>query len=131
MDYKNLLEKYEHKGHFLFEPQESLKQNGNAPSDKGGVYLIYKLEGSIEILVYIGSSGQRNKLGELKIRQGGLYDRLINGYHPNRFGESKRIKRYKAFPQHMIKSGISKIIIYWWVTFDKGNTDFPTDIEKK
>ena len=84
MNYIDFLDKYELKDHFSFESHEDFRQKCNAPKDKAGVYLIYKIENSIETLVYIGSSGQRDKNGKLKIRQGGLDDRLINGYHPNR-----------------------------------------------
>lgn len=128
---KNILDNYESNGFFTFEPHEDMKSKCNAPRDKGGVYLIYKIEETNETLIYIGSSGQRDRDGNLKIRNGGLYDRLINGYHPNRFGESKRIKRKSAFPKHMRNVGISKIKIYWWVTHDEIYIDFPTDVEKR
>ncbi len=82
-----------------------------------------------EILIYIGASGQKTLKRTLKIRKGGIYDRLINGYHPNRFGESKRIKRYKAFPNQMLKEEIPQIKIYWWVTHNDKYLDFPTDVE--
>jgi hypothetical protein len=131
MDYFDFLEKYRLKDNFTFEPHEDFEQKCNAPTDNGGVYLIYKIKDTLETLVYIGSSGQRDKNGKLKIRQGGLFDRLVNGYHPNRFGEIKRIKRKRAFPKHMKNTGISKIVIYWWATFNGDYFDFPTDIEKK
>lgn len=127
----HLLEKYTSAGSFTFEPQEDLSLKCNAPYDKAGVYLIYRIKDQNETLIYIGSSGQRDKKGDLKIRKGGLYDRLINGYHPNRFGEEKRIKRKYAFPKHMVKNCISRIKIYWWVTHNESEVDFPTDIEKK
>src|SRR5687768_12509401 len=97
----NELEKYKNAGWFNFKDSDSLKEKCNAPVDKGGIYLIYKIIDAKEILIYIGSSGQRNKDGTLKIRKGGLKDRLVNGYHPHRFGKTERIKRHKAFPMQM------------------------------
>ena len=125
------LKKYKNKGSFSLRPyqSETLNNKCNAPNDKGGVYLIYKVVGKQEILIYIGSSGQRDKDGNLKVRQGGMKDRLINGYHPNRFGETRRIKRQRAFPLQMVKEGILELKFYWWVTYDNEISVFPTDVE--
>ncbi len=124
------LNKYIEKGIFNFKPQEDLKIKCNAPTNRGGIYLIYEVKEEGENLIYIGSSGQK-KDGKLKVRQsglGGMKDRLVNGYHP----KFERFKRRKIFPQQMIKEGISEIKIYWWVTYDNnGNNDFPTDIESR
>lgn len=127
---KELLQKYTDNGQFDFSPDESLKEKCNAPTDKSGIYLIFKLVGGNKKLIYIGSSGQRNKEGSLKTRKcglGGMKDRLVNGYHP-KFG---KIKRKIAWPENMRKEGISKIRVYWWVTYDKQHSDFPTDVEKR
>lgn len=132
MIFFNLLEKYKYKGSFTYKPNQKLSLVCNAPADKAGVYLIYKVIDKEEILIYIGSSGQANKDGTLKIRKGGMKDRLVNGYHPNRFNEINRIPRKRAFPKQMIKVDISQIKIYWWVTYEECiHLDFPTDIEKK
>lgn len=125
------LKKYKDNGTFSLRPSQSetLSKKCNAPDDKGGVYLIYKVVGKEDVLIYIGSSGQKNSDGTLKVRQGGMKDRLVNGYHPNRFGQDKRIKRQKAFPLQMEKEGILELKIYWWVTYDNDFSDFPTDVE--
>lgn len=124
------LEKYKINGSFSFKPSEIFSDKCNAPDNKSGVYLIYKIIDNEEILIYIGASGQRKKDGTLKIRIGAMKDRLINGYHPNRFGETKRIKRHKAFLQQMLTEGIQEIKVYWWVTYHNAILDFPIDIEK-
>jgi hypothetical protein len=129
MTFDGLLDKYSITGSFSFKPTESFRDKCNAPKDKAGVYLIFKLIDNEEILIYIGASGQKTIDGKLKIRKGGICDRLINGYHPNRFGELKRIKRCNAFPKQMIRTGILEIKIYWWVTHSEGYLDFPTDVE--
>lgn len=125
------LKKYKIKGNFSFKSSELLKDKCNAPADQGGVYLIYKIVKEEEILVYIGSSGQRRADGTLKVRGGGMKDRIVNGYHPNKFGRIDRIKRHKAFPEQMQREQIGEIKFYWWVTYDDENSDFPTDIEKR
>ncbi|WP_194972529.1 hypothetical protein [Aquiflexum lacus] len=82
------------------------------------MYTIYRIINNKEELIYIGSSGQRTKDGKIKHRKGGIYDRLVNGYHPNRFGEQKRIKRANSFPKQMLNEGLKTIKIYWWLTYD-------------
>lgn len=123
------LKKYKTRGAFNFKTSDLFKEKCNAPTDQSGVYLIYKIVKGQMILIYIGSSGQKKNDGTLKVRKGGLYDRLVNGYHPNRFGEIQRIKRHKAFPQQMLIEGILEIRVYWWVTYDLNIFDFPTEVE--
>lgn len=129
--FASILNKYDYHGNFTFEKGESYKEKCNAPKDGCGVYLIYEVKDDVENLLYIGSSGQKNKNGTIKIRKGGMYDRLTNGYHPFLFGFSKRIKRSILFPLIMERDGIRKIRIYWWQTYDKNYSDFPTDVERK
>lgn len=121
------LEKYDRSDWFSFKPHESLEIKCNAPTNYSGVYMIYSYRDNFEELIYIGSSGQMRN-GVLTTRQsglGGMKDRLVNGYHP-KFG---KIRRKKAFPEHMKQEGITQINIYWWVTWDETNKDVPTEIE--
>lgn len=124
------LSKYPRNGSFTFKPSEDLKLKCNAPTDCGGVYLIYKISTTEKELIYIGSSGQ-NRDGEIKVRRsglGGMKDRLVNGYHP-KFG---RTSRRKTFPEEMTKTYIDEIEIHWWATHnDNTNKDFPTEVENK
>ena len=119
------LTKYKNNNHFFFEATQKLSEVCNAPTDKSGVYLIYKLaKGKIE-LIYIGSSGQKNKDGSLKTRTagfGGLKDRLVNG---KQFGGSRKV----TFPLVMKLQNIDALDIYWYVTHDDTHKDFPRDIE--
>ena len=73
------LSEYKTNDHFFFKGDDSLDKVCNAPKDGSGVYLIYALaHGRIE-LIYIGSSGKMQNDGKLKQRNGGLYDRIVNG----------------------------------------------------
>ena len=120
--------KYQSRGHFTFMARQSLQVQCNAPTNRGGVYLIYREVESAEALLYIGSSGQRGPDGSIKVRKsglGGMKDRIVNGYHP-KFG---KIKRKTAFPRQMRKEGISQLEVFWWVTFSDLHQDFPTDVE--
>jgi hypothetical protein len=127
--FSEVVSKYKIKGFFSFRPEESLERKCNAPTDKCGVYLIYKVIKSMEVLIYIGSSGQI-KNGELKARQsglGGMKDRLVNGYQP-KFG---KVHRKKAFPEQMRIEKIPELKIYWWVTYDDEIHDIPTNVESE
>lgn len=125
--FENDLQKYKIKGSFTFKVHESLQEKCNAPTDCSGVYLIYKITDSEEKLIYIGSSGQKidGKLKTRKSRLGGMKDRIVNGYHP-KFG---KVQRKKVFPAQMKIENIPELKICWWVTYDKENFDFPTDVE--
>lgn len=125
------LHKYLNYGYFIFDFSKPYKQVCNAPNDKSGVYLIYKVNSKNETLLYIGSSGRRDKDGRLQTRIGGLHARLTKGYHPNRFNNIKRIQRHIALPNQMQIEKIEKIKIYWFVTYDENFNDFLTDIENK
>ena len=125
--FQDKLSKYSDKGFFKFKHTQFLKDVCNAPTKNSGIYLIYHKND----LIYIGSSGQRNRNGKLKTRisgLGGMKDRIVNGYHP-KFG---KIQRKKVFPEIMRKEKIDELIIFWYVTYDyKENFDFPTDVEKE
>lgn len=127
--FNNILSRYKVKGHFSFKPSDSLQEKCNAPTDQNGIYLIFKITDSKEDLLYIGSSGQMRS-GVLTVRAsglGGMKDRIVNGYHP-KFG---KVKRKKAFPEHMRKDNISELIFYWWVTWDEQHKDIPSQIERR
>jgi len=129
--FEELLQIYRNRASFDYDHSSPYKTVCNAPSSASGIYLIYGVHDSMESLLYIGSSGQRDKAGQLKTRIGGMKDRLINGYHPHRFSAPTRIKRYLAFPAQMRIEKIPLLRIYWWVTYDNISQDFPTDIELK
>jgi hypothetical protein len=91
--FESVLDKYKDRGCFSFKPEESLKDKCNAPSNKSGVYLIFRVDNRIKTLIYIGSSGRKYK-GVLKTRTtglGGMKDRLVNGRHP-KFAKAPRKK---------------------------------------
>lgn len=119
------LTKYKHNDHFFFEATQKLSEVCNAPTDKSGVYIIYKLaRGKVE-MVYIGSSGQKNKDGTIKTRTaglGGIKDRLVNG---KQFGGSRKV----TLPIVMKLQKIDALDIYWYVTYDENHKDFPKVIE--
>jgi len=116
------LEKYKVKGRFFFGEKDELNNVCNAQKNGIGVYIVYALrKGNVE-LVYIGSSGKIKQDGTTKIRNGGIFDRLVNG---KQFDEP----RNKSWKQKIISENIESLDIYWYETFDKKNKDIPVAVE--
>ena len=116
------LDKYKSNDHFFFTKNVELKEVCNAPKNGIGIYLVYALkEGGIE-LIYVGSSGKILHFGEMKIRSGGIGDRIING---KQFGEPRRI----SWKNKVENENIDALDIYWYETFDKNNNDIPSTVE--
>ena len=120
----NELTKYKHNDHFFFEANQKLAEVCNAPTDKSGVYLIYKLAKEKVELIYIGISGRKGADGNIIHRKGGLRGRFLTG---KQFGD----RRSKTWLLRMKEENITALDIYWYVTHDGDNyKDFPRDIEK-
>ena len=113
--------------HFFLKPDENLMQVCNAPTDKSGVYIVYALaKGKIE-LIYIGRSGKKGADGNIQTRIagcGGIKDRIVNGKHFN------RLARRKCWPQQMNLENIEALDVYWYITYDDVNKDFPEEVER-
>ena len=126
------LNKYKTNDHFFLKSTDSLSQVCNAPDSSNGmnisgVYIVYALaKGKIDLL-YIGRSGEKGQDGEIKNRKagcGGLKDRIINGK------DSDKVARRKSWPALIKSEGIDALDIYWYVTYDGINKDFPEDVER-
>lgn len=116
------LEKYKSNNNFFFDGRIELANVCNAPKNGVGVYFVYALKsGGIE-LVYIGSSGKIKQNGKVKIRKGGIFDRIVNG---KQFGEPRR----KSWKQKLLEEKIDALDIYWFETFDKNHNDIPLFVE--
>lgn len=121
------LKSYKNKGHFIFRSDEKLSEICNAPTDKGGVYLVYALAKAGINLIYIGSSGKKDANGEIEVRKtglGGLKDRLVNGHQ---FG---KVPRKNSWPVQMLIEDIDALDVYWYVTHDEKINDCPRVIGK-
>tara|TARA_R110002072_G_scaffold301970_5_gene483149 strand:+ start:26 stop:451 length:426 start_codon:yes stop_codon:yes gene_type:complete len=116
------LEKYKKTNHFFYSKNDDLKDVCNAPNNGIGVYLIYALKNGKIDLVYIGSSGKITNDGKVKVRIGGMCDRLING---KQFGGYRR----NTWKDKLIADNIEALDVYWYETFDESNNDIPNYVE--
>jgi len=121
---RNLLSKYKEYGSFKFRTNDILSQQNNAPNHSSGLYLVYKKTVKEENLIYIGISGREGANGQIVHRKDGLGGRLVKG---KQFGEARR----KSWPAKMQVDNIESIIIKWFVTHGKYNSDFPRPIEEQ
>jgi hypothetical protein len=117
------LTKYKNKNHFFFTTKEELENVCNAPNDKSGVYIVYELKSGRIELIYIGSSGKVLNNGAIKDRNGGIYDRIVNGHQ---FG---KVPRKESWKQKMVNEKIEALDVYWYVTINSITHDIPAFVE--
>jgi len=117
------LTKYKNNNHFFFTAKEELENVCNAPKNKSGIYIVYELKNGRIELIYIGSSGKVQNNGKIKHRNGGLYDRIVNGHQ---FG---KIPRKKSWKQKLIDEKIEALDIYWYDTINSETKDIPAFVE--
>jgi len=117
------LKKYKTNDHFFVMKNSSLEKVCNAPKTCNGIYLVFALKkGRIE-LVYIGSSGKIQNDGSIKHREGGLYDRIVNGHQ---FG---KIPRRISWLNKIKEEDMDGLDVYWYDTFNNKTKDIPAFVE--
>lgn len=116
------LKKYAINDHFFFDGDKPLGDVCNAPKSASGVYIIYALTKGKVKLIYIGSSGKMQKNGDIKHRQGGLYDRIVNGIQ---FGKPRK----DSWLEKLKSEQIDALDIYWYKTINSEANDIPAYTE--
>lgn len=111
--------KYKNNGHFFFKKGDRLTEvSKNVPELPGVYYVIRLAKGRVE-LVYIGKSGTITRSEQFK-------DQLLRGRINNK---QDGMKCQDFFDKKMIEENIDGLDIYWFVTMDKSNNDFPGYVE--
>lgn len=116
------LEIYENNGHFFYSEEDELESVCNASKSGIGVYLVYALKNGKVELVYVGSSGKVDQKGNIRIRNGGMYDRLVNG---KQFDKPRKT----SWKEKLKSEKIEALDVYWYETFDNNYRDIPSTIE--
>lgn len=123
------LDKYKNRGSFEFGFEDSLASVCDAPKNHGGVYLVYDITKTVK-LIYIGSSGWINQDGSFNLRDGGMYDRIVNGKQAFVINSIKSNgKRRNMWPLMMKNGKMQKLRVMWYVTFDGELIDIPAYTE--
>lgn len=113
------LKKFTVKGNFTFTQEDNLEAVCNASETGSGVFVVY----SAKELIMVGSTGTVQNDGTLKSKNGGLYDKIVNGHQFAKTG------RKYSWPAQMKKESIDKLEVFWFETFNDTAKAIPTSVE--
>jgi hypothetical protein len=111
------------KNQFVFDINDSLEEVCNAPDAASGIFLVYAISNEEKELIMVGSTGTVQNDGTLKSKNGGLYDKIVNGHQFAKTG------RKYSWPAQMKKESIDKLEVFWYDTFNDKNKIIPTFLE--
>ena len=115
--------KFKNSGSFQFSPSVELEEVCNAPMDASGVFLVYALDGEEKVLIMVGSTGTVQNDGTLKAKNGGLYDKIVNGHQ---FAKTARKYTWKT---QLAKEKIEALEVFWYETYNAKTKVIPTFVE--
>ena len=117
------LKKFKTNNSFNFTTDDSLEVVCNAPQNGSGVFLVYAVAGEDKELIMVGSTGTVQNDGTLKSKNGGLYDKIVNGHQFAKTG------RKYSWPAQMKKEEITALEVVWYETFTGKTKSIPTFVE--
>jgi hypothetical protein len=117
------LKKFKTTNTFSFTPDDSLEEVCNAPESGNGIFVVYAVDGEEKELIMVGSTGTIQNDGTLKSKNGGLYDKIVNGHQFAKTG------RKYSWPAQMKKEDIDRLEVVWYETFNAKNKVIPTFAE--
>ncbi|GIZ08498.1 hypothetical protein [Flavobacterium sp. UMI-01] len=115
------LEGFKVTNQFSLTIEDNLEDACNA-SEGSGVFLVYDVTDEKE-LIMVGSTGTVQNNGSLKTKNGGLYDKIVNGHQFAKTG------RKYSWPAQMKKENISRLEVVWYETFNNEIKVIPTYVE--
>lgn len=117
------LEKFKASNSFTFTVNDSLEEVCNAPEGSAGIFVVYEIDGDAKELIMVGSTGTVQNDGTLKSKNGGLYDKIVNGHQFAKTG------RKYSWPAQMKLENISVLEVVWYETFNTDIKAIPTSVE--
>jgi hypothetical protein len=120
--YKDL-EKFAVKGSFTFAQDDSLEAVCTASEAGSGVFIVNAINGDDKELIMVGSTGTVQNDGTLKSKNGGLYDKIVNGHQFAKTG------RKYSWPAQMKLENIERLEVLWFETFNGDSKAIPTSVE--
>ncbi len=117
------LKKFKNNNQFRFTADDSLEIVCNAPENSNGIFLVYTVDGEEKELIMVGSTGTVQNDGTLKSKNGGLFDKIVNGHQFAKTG------RKYSWPAQMKIEKIETLEVYWYETFNAKTKAIPTFIE--
>jgi hypothetical protein len=118
------LKKIKISGNFLFNTDDQLENVCNAPHGASGIFMVYEIvDAESKNLIMVGSSGTIQNDGSLKVKSGGLFDKIVEGHQFAKTG------RKYSWPAQMKKENINQLEVVWYDTFNAKNKVIPTFLE--
>ena len=117
------LKKFKKTSSFTLTQNDNLELVCNAPQEGSGVFLVYQVEEEISQLIMVGSTGTIQNDGALKSKNGGLYDKIVNGHQ-----FAKTARKYTWLSQMKLEE-INKLEVFWFETFNEKTKSIPTFVE--
>jgi len=117
------LEKFTVKGNFTFTQEDNLEAVCNASDNASGVFVVYAVEAGVKELIMVSSTGTVQNDGTLKSKNGGLYEKIVNGHQFAKTG------RKYSWPAQMKKENIDTLEVLWFETFNDSSKAIPTAVE--
>ena len=117
------LKKLKVKNQFTYTTDDSLEEVCNAPENGSGIFLVYAVEGEEKELIMVSSTGTIQNDGTLKSKNGGLFEKIVNGHQFAKTG------RKYTWPTQMKLEDISRLEIYWYESYNDKNKVIPTFLE--
>lgn len=111
------------KNQFSFSVNDDLELVCNAPDAASGIFIVYAVEGEKNELIMVGSTGTIQNDGTLKSKNGGLFDKIVNGHQ---FAKTSRKYSWSA---QMKLENIEKLEVHWYETFNEKSKVIPTFME--
>ncbi len=117
------LKKFKNNNSFTFTPDDSLEEVCNASETGSGIFLVYSVDGEEKELIMVSSTGTIQNDGTLKSKNGGLFDKIVNGHQFAKTG------RKYSWPAQMKLENIDRLEVSWYETFNDKTKVIPTFIE--
>ena len=108
---------------FSLTLDNNLEEVCNASDNGSGVFLVYDATNEEKELIMVGSTGTVQNDGTLKSKNGGLYDKIVNGHQFAKTG------RKYSWPAQMKKEDINRLEVVWYETFNEKSKAIPTFVE--
>ena len=117
------LKKFEVSNSFTYSIDDSLEEVCNATETGSGIFLVYAIDGEEKELIMVGSTGTIQNDGTLKSKNGGLFDKIVNGHQFAKTG------RKYSWPAQMKLESIERLEVLWYETFNDAIKVIPTYLE--
>ena len=117
------LKKFKSNNSFTFSADDNLEEVCNAPDTGNGIFIVYAITGGDKELIMVGSTGTVQNDGTLKSKNGGLYDKIVNGHQFAKTG------RKYSWPAQMKLENTEQLEVVWYETYNQKNKVIPTFAE--